>query len=105
MIICGITASIYTGAVKVLAFLCGLGFGAFVFSLAFRIYYDAHYSLPADSKSTVIAMAAVFFSSWLMFPILFILGSSGFFGHSNPPVSESMSIVGHSIADLLSKNL
>jgi bacteriorhodopsin len=42
----------------------------------------------------------VFFGSWLLFPILFLLGPEGF-GHLPPWVS----IIAHTFADMLSKNL
>jgi hypothetical protein len=45
-------------------------------------------------------MTYIFYSSWVMFPILFVAGPEGF-GH----ISPAGSIIGHSIADLLSKNL
>lgn len=42
----------------------------------------------------------VFFGSWLLFPILFLMGPEGF-GH----LSVYGSIIAHTFADLLSKNL
>jgi len=45
-------------------------------------------------------MMYVFFVSWVMFPILFVLGPEGF-GH----LSAYGSTIGHTVADLLSKNL
>jgi bacteriorhodopsin len=42
----------------------------------------------------------VFFGSWLLFPILFLMGPEGF-GHLSPWGS----IIAHTFADLLSKNL
>ncbi|WIA30744.1 hypothetical protein OEZ86_000810 [Tetradesmus obliquus] len=43
----------------------------------------------------------VFFTSWLGYPVLFVLGTEGFFGVLSPWGS----VVGHCIVDLLSKNL
>lgn len=42
----------------------------------------------------------VFFGSWLLFPILFLMGPEGF-GH----LSVYGSIIAHTAADLLSKNV
>lgn len=42
----------------------------------------------------------VFFGSWLLFPVLFLMGPEGF-GH----FSIYGSIIAHTFADLLSKNL
>jgi hypothetical protein len=43
----------------------------------------------------------VFFSSWLGYPILFMLGQEGFFSWLSPWGS----VVGHCIVDVLSKNV
>lgn len=42
----------------------------------------------------------MFFTSWLFFPILFLMGPEGF-GH----LSAWGSIIAHTLADLMSKNL
>ena len=64
------------------------------------MYLEAFRNVPDDLKPLVKYMTYIFYSSWVMFPILFVAGPEGF-GH----VSPAGSIIGHSIADLLSKNL
>ena len=56
--------------------------------------------MPEDLKNLVRYMTYCFYSSWAMFPILFVVGPEGF-GHITP----AGSVIGHTIADLLSKNL
>jgi len=99
-IIMGVTAALSSREVKVIFFLCGLCYGFNTFYTAAAVYLEAWKSVPDDNKDLVKVMAYCFYSSWIMFPILFILGPEGA-GH----ITHDGSIIGHTVADLLSKNL
>mmetsp|Transcript_37645 Transcript_37645/g.93597 ORF Transcript_37645/g.93597 Transcript_37645/m.93597 type:complete len:437 (-) Transcript_37645:414-1724(-) len=99
-IIMGITAALSTGNVKVCFFFVGLMYGANTFYTAATVYLEAFRNIDDDLKPLVKYMTYCFYSSWCMFPILFVAGPEGF-GHITP----AGSIIGHTIADLLSKNL
>eukprot|EP00227_Mantoniella_beaufortii_P007488 CAMPEP_0197591930 /NCGR_PEP_ID=MMETSP1326-20131121/14094_1 /TAXON_ID=1155430 /ORGANISM="Genus nov. species nov., Strain RCC2288" /LENGTH=445 /DNA_ID=CAMNT_0043157513 /DNA_START=176 /DNA_END=1513 /DNA_ORIENTATION=- len=99
-IIMGVTAAYSKGAIKVCFFFVGLLYGFNTFYTAATVYLEAFRSVDDDLKGLVKYMTYCFYSSWCMFPILFVAGPEGF-GH----ISPAGSIIGHSIADLLSKNL
>ena len=99
-IIMGVTAAYSKGAVKICFFFVGLIYGFNTFYTAASVYLEAFRNVPDDLKQLVKYMTYIFYSSWVMFPILFVAGPEGF-GH----ISPAGSIIGHSIADLLSKNL
>jgi bacteriorhodopsin len=66
-----------------------------------QIYIESYHSVPKGECQTLIkAMAWTFFTSWVMFPILFAAGPEGL-GVLTPYGST----IGHTVADLLSKNL
>lgn len=99
-IIMGVTAAYSKGAVKICFFFVGLIYGFNTFYTAATVYLEAFRNVTDDLKTLVKYMTYCFYSSWVMFPILFVAGPEGF-GH----ISPAGSIIGHSIADLLSKNL
>jgi len=99
-IIMGVTAAYSKGIVKICFFFVGCIYGFNTFYTAATVYLEAFKNVPEDCQPTVKWMAICFYTSWLMFPILFVAGPEGL-GH----ISSAGSIIGHSIADLLSKNL
>eukprot|EP00218_Dolichomastix_sp_CCMP3274_P013063 CAMPEP_0170143336 /NCGR_PEP_ID=MMETSP0033_2-20121228/10355_1 /TAXON_ID=195969 /ORGANISM="Dolichomastix tenuilepis, Strain CCMP3274" /LENGTH=436 /DNA_ID=CAMNT_0010379783 /DNA_START=126 /DNA_END=1436 /DNA_ORIENTATION=+ len=99
-IIMGITAALSSKATKVIFFLVGLCYGFNTFYTAAAVYLEAWKNVPEECKNLVKVMAYCFYSSWIMFPVLFILGPEGA-GH----ITHDGSVIGHTIADLLSKNL
>lgn len=99
-IIMGVTAAYSKGVVKICFFFVGLIYGFNTFYTAATVYLEAFRNVPDDLKGLVKYMTYIFYSSWVMFPILFVAGPEGF-GH----ISPAGSVIGHTIADLLSKNL
>lgn len=99
-LVMGVTAAAATDGAKIAFFLVGFVYGANTFYTAAGVYLEAWKNVPEQCKSTVKAMAYIFYVSWCMFPILFVLGPEGA-GH----ISGEGSTIGHCIADLLSKNL
>jgi bacteriorhodopsin len=79
-------------------YLCGVAYGFTTFYTAASVYVEAWKSVPDECKSLLKVMAYFFYSGWLMFPVLFVVGPEGA-GH----LSDHGSTIGHSIADLLSK--
>ncbi|WIA10699.1 hypothetical protein OEZ85_010879 [Tetradesmus obliquus] len=101
-IVMGVTAAIASGYVKLAFFLLGLCYGCVTFKLAGQIHLEAFYSMPRGKCRRLVKwMALVFYTSWLGYPVLFVLGTEGFFRVLSPWGS----VVGHCIVDLLSKNL
>ncbi|KAK3280803.1 hypothetical protein CYMTET_11373 [Cymbomonas tetramitiformis] len=99
-LVMGVTAAAATDGAKIGFFLVGFVYGANTFYTAAGVYLEAWKNVPEQCKSTIKAMAYIFYVSWCMFPILFVLGPEGA-GH----ISGEGSTIGHCIADLLSKNL
>lgn len=98
-IILGIFAACTESDVGQTAFyLCGVAYGFTTFYTAASVYVEAWRSVPDECKSLLKVMAYFFYSGWLMFPVLFVVGPEGA-GH----LSDAGSTIGHSIADLLSK--
>jgi hypothetical protein len=61
-----------------LFFVIGCCYGASTFYHAALIYIESYYTMPHGvCKNMVLAMAAVFFTSWFMFPGLFLAGPEG----------------------------
>jgi bacteriorhodopsin len=82
-------------------FVLGLLYSGSTFFHAAKIYVEAYHTVPkGECRVLIKIMAWCFFTSWIMFPILFLMGPEGF-GHLSPYAS----IIGHTFADLLSKNL
>ena len=66
-----------------------------------QIYIESYHSVPQGHCQAIVKyMAWTFFTSWVMFPILFVAGPEGL-----GVLSPYGSTIGHTIADLLSKNL
>jgi len=99
-IIMGIMAAASTGITNVGFYLVGLTYGFTTFYTAAGVYLEAYRNVPDDCRTLVKYMAYSFYGGWLMFPLLFILGPEGA-GH----ITDDGSTIGHSIADLLSKNI
>nr|7C86_A Chain A, Sensory opsin A,Channelrhodopsin (ChR) chimera between ChR1 & ChR2 [Chlamydomonas reinhardtii]7E6X_A Chain A, Archaeal-type opsin 1,Archaeal-type opsin 2 [Chlamydomonas reinhardtii]7E6Y_A Chain A, Archaeal-type opsin 1,Archaeal-type opsin 2 [Chlamydomonas reinhardtii]7E6Z_A Chain A, Archaeal-type opsin 1,Archaeal-type opsin 2 [Chlamydomonas reinhardtii]7E70_A Chain A, Archaeal-type opsin 1,Archaeal-type opsin 2 [Chlamydomonas reinhardtii]7E71_A Chain A, Archaeal-type opsin 1,Archae len=99
-IVWGTTAALSKGYVRVIFFLMGLCYGIYTFFNAAKVYIEAYHTVPKGRcRQVVTGMAWLFFVSWGMFPILFILGPEGF-----GVLSVYGSTVGHTIIDLMSKN-
>ena len=66
-----------------------------------QIYIESYHSVPQGHCQVIVKyMAWTFFTSWVMFPILFAAGHEGL-----GLLSPYGSTIGHTVADLLSKNL
>nr|AHH02112.1 protein 113 [synthetic construct] len=100
-IILGIlAASSPDSAGQALFYLCGVAYGFTTFYTAAVVYFEAWQAIPDECRAILKSMIYFFYSGWLMFPILFIIGPEGA-GHITPAGST----IGHVIADLLSKQM
>ncbi|GLI59719.1 hypothetical protein VaNZ11_001663 [Volvox africanus] len=99
-IVWGATSAMSSGYVKVIFFLLGVLYGANTFFHAAKVYIESYHTVPKGlCRNVVRVMAWLFFLSWGMFPVLFLLGPEGF-GH----LTVYGSTIGHTIIDLMSKN-
>ncbi|GFR44466.1 hypothetical protein Agub_g5727 [Astrephomene gubernaculifera] len=99
-IVWGATAAMSTGYVRAIFFVLGCMYGANTFFHAAKVYIESYHTVPKGRCRLVVrAMAWLFFASWGMFPVLFLLGPEGF-GH----ISLYGSTIGHTVIDLMSKN-
>mmetsp|Transcript_2452 Transcript_2452/g.6189 ORF Transcript_2452/g.6189 Transcript_2452/m.6189 type:complete len:631 (-) Transcript_2452:284-2176(-) len=95
-----VTAALSKGWLKALFFVIGCGYGASTFYNAACIYIESYYTMPQGiCRRLVLWMAGVFFTSWFMFPGLFLAGPEG-----TQALSWAGTTIGHTVADLLSKN-
>lgn len=99
-IIMGIMASSVSGITNLAFFGLGCAYGFSTFYTAASVYLEAYRNVPEDCRGLIKTMAYSFYSGWIMFPILFLIGPEGA-GH----ITGDGSTIGHSVADLLSKNL
>jgi len=99
-IIMGIMASSTSGVTNLGFFLLGCFYGFSTFYTAAGVYLEAYRNVPEDCRGIIKSMGYSFYSGWIMFPILFLIGPEGA-GH----ITHNGSTIGHAIADLLSKNL
>nr|AHH02141.1 protein 116 [synthetic construct] len=101
-IVMGATSAMCTGNwLKILFFCLGLLYASNTFFHAAKIYIESYHIVPKGTcRMLVRLMAWIFFASWACFPLLFVLGPEGF-GH----ISWYASTIGHTIIDLMSKNL
>lgn len=99
MIVAGVSAIFYKGIAKAALFAIGLLAGAALFRIAFNTFQSASKSYPEHARTWLWGIAVVFFSSWCLFPILWLLGPEG-----SGVISVQDSLVMHAIADLVSKN-
>nr|AHH02123.1 TcChR [synthetic construct] len=96
-----VLSALAVGWQKGLYFGIGCIYGASTFYHAACIYIESYHTMPAGKcKRLVVAMCAVFFTSWFMFPALFLAGPECFDG-----LTWSGSTIAHTVADLLSKNI
>nr|AHH02107.1 CoChR [synthetic construct] len=99
-IVWGATSAMSTGYVKVIFFVLGCIYGANTFFHAAKVYIESYHVVPKGRPRTVVRiMAWLFFLSWGMFPVLFVVGPEGF-----DAISVYGSTIGHTIIDLMSKN-
>eukprot|EP00227_Mantoniella_beaufortii_P012566 CAMPEP_0197575022 /NCGR_PEP_ID=MMETSP1326-20131121/568_1 /TAXON_ID=1155430 /ORGANISM="Genus nov. species nov., Strain RCC2288" /LENGTH=417 /DNA_ID=CAMNT_0043137715 /DNA_START=248 /DNA_END=1498 /DNA_ORIENTATION=- len=100
-IVMGVTAAYSTGGVKAAFFTLGVFYGMTTFYTAFLVYAEAYENVPAGKCQKLVShMAWMFYLSWMLFPVMFLLGPEGA-GH----LDNDGSVIGHTFADLLSKNL
>nr|AEL28924.1 chimeric channelrhodopsin C1V1 variant 2 [synthetic construct] len=100
-IVWGATSAMCTGWTKILFFLISLSYGMYTYFHAAKVYIEAFHTVPKGiCRELVRVMAWTFFVAWGMFPVLFLLGTEGF-GHISPYGSA----IGHSILDLIAKNM
>lgn len=98
----GVSAAMaHKGPLKIILFFVGLVYGGNTFFTAATLYVEAYHMVPkGQCRNLVKMMAYLFYASWIMFPILFCLGPEGF-GH----LTVAGSAIGHTVADVMSKNL
>lgn len=65
-----------------------------------QVYAESHHVVPNQHKTWIIVMGTIFFTSWGVYPILFIFGQEGFRLISHPLANGLMGAT-----DLISKNL
>nr|BDS00526.1 light-activated cation selective ion channel [synthetic construct] len=100
-IVWGATSAMCTGWTKILFFLISLSYGMYTYFHAAKVYIEAFHTVPKGRPRTVVRiMAWLFFLSWGMFPVLFVVGPEGF-----GVLSVYGSAIGHSILDLIAKNM
>nr|AHH02118.1 protein 93 [synthetic construct] len=101
-IVFGATAAFANeGYVKCACFLLGMAWGMNTFYNAAKVYYESYVLVPSGiCKLLVAVMAGLYYVSWSLFPILFAIGPEGF-----GVISLQASTIGHTIADVLSKNM
>ncbi|GLC48444.1 hypothetical protein PLESTB_000098500 [Pleodorina starrii] len=98
-IVWGATSAMSSGYVKVIFFLMGVLYGANTFFHAAKVYIEAYHTVPKGlCRQLVRVMAWLFFVSWGMFPVMFLLGPEGF-----DHLSIYGSTIGHTVIDLMSK--
>lgn len=89
------------GPLKIILFMMGMLYGSSTFYTAATLYMEAYHMVPkGQCRALVKAMTYLFYGSWVLFPILFVLGPEGF-GH----LTIAGSAIGHTVADVMSKNL
>nr|AHH02146.1 protein 119 [synthetic construct] len=100
-IVFGVSSAASTGPLKIFFFVLGLIYGANTFFHAAKVYVESYHMVPRGTcKLLVRLMAMVYFVSWSMFPIFFVLGPEGF-----GVLSHLGSDIAHTWIDLMSKNL
>lgn len=93
--------SLPAGCLQIVFFVLGCCYGSNTFFHAAKIYVEAYHMVPKGTCRLLVKfMAWCFFTSWIMFPLLFLMGPEGF-GHLSPYAS----VIAHTFADVLSKNL
>ena len=96
-----VLSALAVGWQKELYFDIGCIYGASTLYHAACIYIESYHIMPAGKcKRLVVAMCAVFFTSWFMFPAFFLAGPECFDG-----LTWYGSTIAHTVADLLSKNI
>nr|QJF54429.1 cation channelrhodopsin 3 [Tetraselmis subcordiformis] len=98
----GITSALSRhGLIKIITFLVALCFGVSTFYSASRVYIESYHQVPKGlCRKLVRYLTTMFFCSWLMFPLLFLAGPEGMVY-----LTWSGSTIGHTVADLMSKNI
>ncbi|KXZ47652.1 hypothetical protein GPECTOR_34g811 [Gonium pectorale] len=100
-IVFGATSAVCTGYLKWVFFAIGCVYGGFTFFTAGKVYREAYEAAPAGRcKWLVKVNAVIFFSSWTMYPVLFVLGPEG-----TGVISLLESTTAHTFVDLMSKNI
>lgn len=99
-ILCGATAAMCTGHLRVIFFLAGVAYGVVTYYSCLQVYIESYANVPPPCKRTVATMAYMFMFSWGSFPLMFLLGPEGF-NHISPSISNIL----HGVADLFAKNL
>jgi len=102
MIVCGIISAFTTIlATKIILFILGCLFGIMLYAMTYFIFNYAQDAIEDEAAQPYIKyMSYCFYSCWLVYPTLFLLGSEG----PANVMSAEVSAVGHAIADLIAKN-
>ncbi len=102
MIVCGIISAFSTVTeTKFVLFVVGCFFGALLYVMTFFIFKYAEFAIEDEAAQPILkAMSYCFYSCWLVYPTLFILGAEG----PAKVISAEASAICHAIADLIAKN-
>ena len=102
MIVCGIISAFATvSATKGVLFAVGCIFGGILYLMTFFIFKYAESAIEDEAARPFIKyMSYCFYTCWVVYPTLFILGSEG----PANVMSAEVSAAGHAIADLIAKN-
>jgi len=100
MIVFGVTASVAAGATRTWFFIFGSIAFAVLCSTAANIYTEALRVYPMNARLTLRFTAGLFFISWSMYPLFWLLGPDGF-----SIITNDTSTALHAITDLFAKNL
>eukprot|EP00191_Tetraselmis_sp_GSL018_P008177 CAMPEP_0177608700 /NCGR_PEP_ID=MMETSP0419_2-20121207/18620_1 /TAXON_ID=582737 /ORGANISM="Tetraselmis sp., Strain GSL018" /LENGTH=530 /DNA_ID=CAMNT_0019103425 /DNA_START=465 /DNA_END=2057 /DNA_ORIENTATION=+ len=96
-----VTSALAVGPAKAVFYGIGVCYGISTFYHACQIYIESYYMMPSGAcKRLVVIMAITFYTSWFMFPSLFLAGPEG-----TGALTWSGTTIAHTFADLLSKNM
>ncbi|KAK3233187.1 hypothetical protein CYMTET_56505 [Cymbomonas tetramitiformis] len=100
MIVFGITGAISSGASRPVCFIGGCIACGQLYVAAMEVYNRAYALYPAQALPYINLMRAIFFITWSLFPVFYILGPEGF-----DAISLETSVVLHVLNDMFAKNL
>nr|AHH02100.1 BsChR2 [synthetic construct] len=100
-VVWGVTAALCYDYKKWIFFCLGLVYGCNTYFHAAKVYIEGYHTVPkGECRIIVKVMAGVFYCSWTLFPLLFLLGPEG-----TGAFSAYGSTIAHTVADVLSKQL
>eukprot|EP00924_Labyrinthula_sp_SR-Ha-C_P005272 augustus_masked-scaffold_1-processed-gene-26.7-mRNA-1 protein AED:1.00 eAED:1.00 QI:0/0/0/0/1/1/3/459/862 len=100
MIVTGAFGAVSQGAQKWVFFLLSFAAGTGLYANMFYLAKESYKLFPPEARTSLLIVNLLFFCSWIIFPILWVVGSPGL-----NVIDQESDTIAHCIGDFVAKNV